>query len=219
MDMILTELLEKGGIVMAIILSLSVYVVAVIGYKTVQFWQYHVHSRVFLRDIVKAMNSKRYVDALKLANNTHTPLARVIETALKAMFSRSLVEEKKLRQIEAAGTRELRFFESHLRGLEMVAAIAPLLGLLGTVIGMVKAFAGIGEGGAQVDPSILAGGIWEALLNTAAGLAVAIPALAAYYLVDSRVEYVRATMKDAVSNLWTRHDEIIAQQVQAKKNS
>lgn len=213
--MVLTELLEKGGIVMAIILLLSVYVVAVIGYKAIQFWQYRVHSRILLENVFLAVNAKRYPDALKISASSRSPLGRVLETALRCVFNRQLPEDKKIRLIESVGSRELRFFESHLRGLEMVAAIAPLLGLLGTVTGMVKAFAGIGESGAQVDPSILAGGIWEALLNTAAGLAVAIPALAAYYIVDSRIEHVRATMKDAISALFTKYDEVISQQNKA----
>lgn len=210
--MILTELLEKGGIVMAIILLLSVYVVAVIAYKVFQFVQYHIHSHTLIHNIMLAMNAKRYPDALKIAAADTTPLARVIETALRAVFNRTLSEDKKIRQIENVGSRELRLFESHLRGLEMVAAVAPLLGLLGTVTGMVKAFAGIGDSGAQVDPSVLAGGIWEALLNTAAGLAVAIPALAAYYIMDGRIECIRATMKDAVSTIFTKYEEMLSSQ-------
>ena len=205
--MIISELVEKGGIVMVLILLLSVYVFAVIGYKSFQFWKYYVLNHHFIQDVLVAMHAKRYPNALKIAASARSPLARVIEVALKNLFNTSLTEEKKLRLIEVAGSRALRGFESHLRGLEMVAAIAPLLGLLGTVIGMVKAFAGIGDGGAQVDPAILASGIWEALLNTAAGLSVAIPALAAYYIVDAQIERIRATMRDAVSDVYNQYDE------------
>src|SRR5205807_296516 len=94
------------------------------------------------------------------------------------------------------GTNELRHLESHLRGLEMIANIAPLLGLLGTVSGMIAAFERLSAAGVRIDPGQLAGGIWVALLTTAAGLAVATPALAAHYLVDGGVERQRAAMKD-----------------------
>jgi biopolymer transport protein ExbB len=72
---------------------------------------------------------------------------------------------------------------------------------------MVKAFAGIGDLGGRVDPSILAGGIWEALLTTVAGLAVAIPALITHYVVDSRIDKVHGKVHDLVSELWTYHDK------------
>lgn len=205
--MLITELLEKGGVIMALILLLSVYVVAVIIYKIVQFVSYYLSTQHVVRDILLAMHGKRYPEAVRLAASGRSSLTRLMEVTLRALLNPALGEDKKMRLIEATGSRELRVFESHIRGLEMVAAIAPLLGLLGTVIGMVKAFAGIGDGGGQVDPSILAGGIWEALLNTVAGLSVAIPALAAYYLVDSQIERIRASMKDAVSSIYTMYDE------------
>src|SRR5262249_28066281 len=75
--------------------------------------------------------------------------------------------------------------------------IAPLLGLLGTVSGMVKAFAKLELAGSRVDPAMLAGGIWEALLATVAGLTIAIPAMAAHYIFEGKVDRIRADMKDA----------------------
>ena len=89
------------------------------------------------------------------------------------------------------------------RGIPMIktlAALCPLLGLLGTVLGMIGAFSKLEAAGSKVDPALLAGGIWEALLTTAFGLVIAIPALAAYYMFEGRVETVRAAMKDAASS-------------------
>jgi biopolymer transport protein ExbB len=93
-----------------------------------------------------------------------------------------------------------------MRGLEMVSTVAPLLGLLGTVTGMVKTFSGINQIGARVDPAILAGGIWEALIATVAGLMVAIPALAAHYIIDSRIDSIRSTMTDAVTYILSKSE-------------
>ncbi len=88
-----------------------------------------------------------------------------------------------------------------LRVLEVISAIAPLLGLLGTVFGMIGAFQALETAGSQVDPSILSGGIWEALLTTAAGLTVAIPTLAAFHWADRNVEQCREKMQDRLSRL------------------
>lgn len=79
-------------------------------------------------------------------------------------------------------------FRTSLRPLEVVAACAPLLGLLGTVIGMIEAFATLSSAGSDINPSLLAGGIWKALLTTAAGLIVALPALIAWHIFDRNVE-------------------------------
>src|SRR5262249_11558859 len=96
---------------------------------------------------------------------------------------------------------------SYLRSLEMTAAIAPLMGLLGTVCGLIRSFSKIGEAGSKVDPTMLAGGIWEALLTTAGGLAVAIPALGAHYILDGIIEKVRASMKDVSVQILALEDE------------
>jgi biopolymer transport protein ExbB len=103
-------------------------------------------------------------------------------------------------QVEAevgrVGSAEIRKLESYLRGLSAIAHLSPLLGLFGTVTGMIRAFMKVQEAGARVDASLLAGGIWEALLTTAFGLAVALPAMAAYYYLEGEVDQARGTMKD-----------------------
>ena len=83
----------------------------------------------------------------------------------------------------------------------MIANLSPLLGLLGTVLGMIKAFSKLESAGTKVDPTILAGGIWDALLTTAFGLSVAIPALAAFYLLEGKVENSRSLMKDSATRV------------------
>lgn len=197
--MVLTELLDKGGVVMVIILLLSVYVLAVILFKLFQFWRNDVFNNAFIYDVLKLVSERKIKEAARVSNEQRNPIARVLETTLQCVSDKKMPDDKKIKAIEAAGSSEIRIFESHLRGIEMVANIAPLLGLLGTVIGMVKAFSSIEKVGSKVDPSILAGGIWEALLTTVAGLAVAIPALAAFYMIDGRIEKMRSSMKEAVS--------------------
>ncbi|MCE8471205.1 MotA/TolQ/ExbB proton channel family protein, partial [Rhodovulum sulfidophilum] len=85
---------------------------------------------------------------------------------------------------------------------ELIAVIAPLLGLLGTVLGMIDAFQALQSAGAAADPADLAGGIWEALLTTAAGMAVAIPAAVALSWFESVADSARADMEDLATRLF-----------------
>ena len=96
---------------------------------------------------------------------------------------------------------QLESFRSGLRLLELTAAVAPLIGLLGTVFGMIEAFQQLENAGSRVDPAALSGGIWEALVTTAAGLVVAIPALAAWHGFDRVLERARHTMADRLTRL------------------
>jgi flagellar motor component MotA len=132
-------------------------------------------------------------------------------------------------EIARVGTAEIQMLEAHLRGLEMSYNIAPLMGLLGTVVGMVRVFSTISDAGGGVNPALLAGGIWEALIATVAGLVVAIPCVVAYYIFDGLVERVRTQMRDvavqilAMEDMFIRNDreqerrEIINQQEALKQ--
>lgn len=91
-----------------------------------------------------------------------------------------------------------------LRALDLIATIAPLLGLLGTVLGMISAFQALQQAGAQADPATLAGGIWEALLTTAAGMAVAIPAGIALSWFESVIDRLRHDMEDTATRIFLR---------------
>lgn len=93
---------------------------------------------------------------------------------------------------------------SGFRLIELIATIAPLLGLLGTVLGMISAFQALQESGSRADPSILAGGIWEALLTTAAGMAVAIPASASLTWFESVVDRLRLDYEDIAARMFIR---------------
>ena len=89
-----------------------------------------------------------------------------------------------------------------LRPLELIATVAPLIGLLGTVLGMISAFRTLQDSGGQADPALLAGGIWEALLTTAAGMTVAIPASVALTWFESIAERVQREMEDMATRIF-----------------
>jgi len=190
-------LLDKGGPVMLILLALSVVALTIILVKIYQFSRSRLLRTEFIDQAVLLLhNDGPDTTLLALAETPH-PVARVMETTLRTSTNTSLSIEDRDTEISRVGSAEIRNLESYLRGLEVIANLSPLLGLLGTVLGMIKAFARLESAGTKVDPAILAGGIWEALLTTAFGLSVAIPALAAFYILEGQVENVRAQMKDA----------------------
>ena len=196
----------KGGWVMVPIMALSIYALAVVFYKFYQFRVSGAFNRAFIAPAMQLMRREAYPEAVAMLAAQKGPIARVMQTAMEVVLNRDIKRHTKEAEIARVGAGELRIMESHMRGLEMVYTAAPLLGLLGTVLGMVSAFAKLAAVGSRVDPSILAGGIWEALITTVGGLCVAVPALMAYYWLDSIIERVRANMRDTATQILALDD-------------
>jgi biopolymer transport protein ExbB len=171
------EYFLKGGPVMWPILLCSVAALAITLNKA---WRYF---RV-RRDIARPLEDIQSDGSRFLA-----PLLLAVQQGLDD------------RQISVVGSRELKQLESGLGTLNLIAVIAPLLGLTGTVTGMIKAFQVIATMGANVDPSLLAAGIWEALITTAAGLFVGIPAHIAAHYLDRGLDEVALRMKEITLDL------------------
>lgn len=113
------------------------------------------------------------------------------------------------RQISLAGSREIKNLETGLGSLHLIAVITPLLGLTGTVTGMIKAFQVIATLGTNVDPTLLAAGIWEALITTAAGLFVGIPTQVAAHYLSRHLDEVALRLKEVVLELrGNSHDQV-----------
>ena len=198
---------QKGGLVMYGLAMMSVYAVAVVIFKVIQFNKANVFDRSFIDPALLEIKQGDRAKASKTLAGIKGPVARIMRVTFECVANRDMSQKSKEAEILRVGSGDLRYLESHLRGLEMTASIAPLMGLLGTVIGMIGSFSKLSLSGTRVDPTILAGGIWEALLCTAGGLAVAIPALAAHYILDGIIEKVRATMKDVSVQILALEDE------------
>lgn len=178
--------LAKGGILMIPILACSVIGLAVFFERA---WTLR-RARTLPRDLVhraeELVRRGNIEEAMALCRRCGSPLAQVIQTALKnAGLGRDAVKEA----VQEVGRREAAHLERWVGVLGTVANIAPLLGLLGTVSGMIKAFTVISVQGVG-DPGSLAGGISEALITTAAGLTVAIPTFVAYRYFLGRVDRI-----------------------------
>lgn len=200
-------ILSKGGFMMWALVALSIYAVGVVIFKVWQFASANVFDRSFIDPVLKEIKEGDRERATRTLANTPGPIARIMRTTFACVANREMSPKSREAEILRVGSADIRYLESHLRGLEMAAQIAPLMGLLGTVLGLINSFSKLGQAGTRVDPTVLAGGIWEALLTTAGGLAVAIPALGAHYVLDGIIEKVRATMKDVSVQILALEDE------------
>lgn len=207
----------KGGFTMYVIVSLSIYVLSIILFKAYQFLTGGVFNTEFIDRVMVPIKRGELTDASHQLTREQGPIARIMRVAVECVMNREMTLKSRESEIARVGSAELRYLESHLRGLEMASSIGPLLGLLGTVVGMIHAFAKISEAGSRLDPSMLAGGIWQALIATVGGLIVAVPAMGAYYLIDSMIERVRATMRDVTIQILALEDVFIRNEKEQEK--
>ena len=204
------DLIQKGGPVMYLIMILSVISLGIIIERMYNLNKARIDSQKFMDDIINSLKHNKIIESIEMCNNTPGPIAHIIKAGiLKHDRSRPEIKEA----IDEAAQLEIPRMEKHLPILATIAHIAPLLGLLGTVSGMIKAFQVIQNKAATmtpVNPGDLAAGIWESLLATLAGLLVAIPTYVAYnYLVnqvDSLAYDMERSATDLVNLLSSRRD-------------
>ena len=193
----LGPLIDKGGPIVVLLLVLSVISAAIILLKVFQYWSAGLSRRGFIEPAVERIEAGDPEGALKVLGKHRTPVARAMAAGIRAKVRGDLRDEDVAAEIQRVGAVELGALQSYFRWLEVIGNISPLLGLLGTVIGMIQAFQKLELGGSNVDPAQLSGGIWTALLTTAVGLVVALPAVTALNLFEGRVDQVRLVMRDA----------------------
>ncbi len=195
--------LDDGGTVLYVLLGISVIALTIILVKAFQFSLLGSGRRRVVEAALQAARAARPNDALaQLASNRH-PVARVMEAAVRAAADPRLSEDRAKEEVVRIASLHLDGLRSGLRALALIATISPLIGLLGTVLGMIEAFQSLEAAGSRVDPAILSGGIWVALLTTAAGLIVAIPAAAAHNWFEGAVYRCRRAMEDAATQVFT----------------
>lgn len=178
-----TAFLDLGGPVVALLLVLSVVSVATILVKLVQFQSAGVGRRHGLEEALRHWDAGEQERARLRATESRSHIRHAMLEAME----RQNTTERFADRVAARGEERLSRLESGFRLLDSIAQIAPLLGLFGTVLGMIEAFRQLQGAGASVDPSVLAGGIWVALLTTAVGLAVAMPTSLVLTWLESRI--------------------------------
>ena len=199
--MTLGELLVQGGWPMIPIYACSVWALAIFCKKVLEFRARKLKDVQWLEVVLESLDDDDVGQAQRHAEETVHPAGSVVASMLDIRARRPDRVEAEARRV---GSIELQHLEKHVGGLSFVAQVAPLLGLLGTVIGMVELFMSLqGTGLATVDVALLATGIWTALLTTAAGLMVAVPALAAYTYLNSRTDRFRLVLRDTIERVIT----------------
>jgi biopolymer transport protein ExbB len=187
------EFLQKGGILVVPILFCSVLGLAFFLERLARFGKLEIGGNGFLERVIRHLKNGEDHQAYELAAAKSMPLARIL---VQAMEVKDQGRETIDTVINHATDEEVRTLSRYLQALATIGNVAPLLGLLGTVVGMIKAFMVIQEMGGKVNAAVLAGGIWEAMLTTALGLAVALPTMVAHSYLASRVEKFEAQLQD-----------------------
>ncbi|MBK5941772.1 MotA/TolQ/ExbB proton channel family protein [Halochromatium roseum] len=198
------ESFGQGGPVLWILALLSIAALAIILVKLWQFSRLKLNASDPTEQALRYWYQQDPQQALAVLQGSPQPTAQLLARTLQGLAMPAVdlgLLREELTRFASAKLEQLRAW---LRALEVIAALSPLLGLLGTVLGMIEAFRQLELAGSQVDPAILSGGIWQALLTTAAGLSVAIPVVLVHSWLERRVERCGHQMEDAVTRVLTR---------------
>jgi biopolymer transport protein ExbB len=185
-------LVGKGGFIMIPILVCSIIALAIVIERLYFIRSTQENPAKTLDSFKKSLMSNRFSEEWVGHQDSEDSLKRMIGEGLHLKDLPTWKMEERLSEV---GQEEINKQNRYIRGLEVIASITPLMGLLGTVIGMVQAFNKVAEHKGIVDPSLLAGGIWEALLTTAAGLSVAIPTMVMLHYFTRRTENVAFSLE------------------------
>jgi biopolymer transport protein ExbB len=196
---VLLGLVELGGPVVAILLAMSVVSVAVILWKLAAFFAARVGRHDRLKAALAAWDQGDSAEALAAAHRSRSHLAPLVIAALKNENPDAAFRERLL----AGADARIYGLERGFRLLDSIAQVAPLMGLFGTVLGMIDAFQALQGAGSSVDPSVLAGGIWVALLTTAVGLGVAMPTSVLLTWLESRVDQDRIFAENMIARAFS----------------
>lgn len=198
----MTDFIIKGGFLMWPILLFSIVSFAVVMERFLHFHRTRSKYGNLPERVQVLINTKKTEEAHILCEKDGSFVGRFLAVGIKMANHSSDDKQKILRR---AGSRELEEGEKHLRVLSTIGNISTLLGLTGTVMGMIQTFMKIEAIGGVADVTILAGGIWEALLTTAAGLFVAIPTLTFYYYFEGIVDSRGIQLKNIASDVFGIH--------------
>ena len=187
------DFLAKGGVLVGPILLCSVIALALFLERVIRLGRVKIRGNGLVSSISSYLRKGEDQKAFEAARQDTSPMGRILTQAMEVKDQDRETLETVLMHATEAETREL---SRYLQALATIGNITPLLGLLGTVMGMIKAFMVIQQMGGKVNAAVLAGGIWEAMLTTALGLAVALPTMVAHSYLCARVDRYEAQLQD-----------------------
>ena len=195
--------IDKGGIIFTSLFVLSIITIAIVTLKIIEIYflrklDFSKFYSLLIADKNNNMNDVRegFIDTLPKSKQK-------IILSLVDLISSKISKIDIEKEIDSFKHKEFKQIYSFLPSLEVISQVSPLVGLLGTVIGMIDSFNELELGGSLVDPAILAGGIWTALLTTAMGLIVAIPALVSHYFLEKKINDLMDDFETLISKLST----------------
>ncbi len=197
------RLMDAGGPIITVLILLGLLTLGVSLVKLVQFIWLGVGFSGFVSDVVAKLRQGKDQETLPELDKRRSPVARVMGAAVRGKLNPKMSDELVREEVTRVAQSQLDGLERGLALLSLIATIAPLLGLLGTVLGMIEAFQQMETVGDRVEPAVLAGGIWEALLTTAAGLTVAIPAAVFFTWFQRSVDVEGQHMENAATEVFT----------------
>jgi biopolymer transport protein ExbB len=186
------EIIQLGGPIMWALLACSVVAFAVFVERMLCYHRCSMPVEPFLKGVGNLVRQGKYDEALERCDEAYGPSVRVVQAAV---MKRSQNKDDLKELTREVAQLQMPALEAHLPLLATVAHISPLLGLLGTVVGMISAFMNMNQAMGAAPISDLAGGIWEALITTAGGLCVAIPAYVAYHFLLNRLNNIVTDME------------------------
>lgn len=201
LDIILAQLATFGGPVLVALFAVSVVATATSIFKIMQFSRLGVGQHRVARQALHHWSTGDAETAMHLVSSDQSQLSQVLNSAMTSLAYYPGDTAMARQAATQTALESLALISKYLRIIESVVQAAPMLGLLGTVIGMIEAFGKVSEGGGAADPSALAGGIWIALTTTALGLTIAIPFYFISVWLESRVESERAAMDAAIADV------------------
>ena len=196
--------LAQGGPIVLLLAALSVLSVALIVLKSVEL-RHALSGEASRREAVMLWADGRREEAIARAGAGRAPADRIAAAAMEGLAAGRRAPALDA-ELEWKANAEVAALSRHVRLLEIIAMVSPLLGLLGTVLGMIVAFRELSMAGGSANASLLAGGIWQALLTTAAGLIVAIPATVAAGLLTARIDAAAQRMEEVAGRLLSLAD-------------
>jgi biopolymer transport protein ExbB len=190
--------LANGGPMIWLILITGAIALTVFVERVLHCHQAQINSAEFLNGVRNVLKRDNVVEAISICDATPGPVARVVKTAI---LNRDKPRDRLRETVEEAGLAEVPLLEQRLTLLATIAQIAPLLGLLGTIVGFMEIFGQLRAAGLYAHFEMLAHGIWKALICAGAGIAVAIPAQAGYNYLVSRINKIVQDMERAASEI------------------
>jgi len=197
----LGQLLEQTGVVGWVLALMSIAALAIVLLKLFQFNRLQLRWETPIHAALHAVQQGDFNEASQQLGNTSHPAAGLMRQALNGYTAQDGLSKVLVTDLQHGAEQQMEQIEWGFRPLTGIIQLSPLLGLLGTVLGMIQAFAELEGAAEQISPALLAGGIWQALLTTAMGLSLAIPARGVLYYLESRADRSSAIMQRAMTTL------------------